>query len=386
MKFSNLLDTFDEGIFSKLNAKAIELQKMGKRIFNLFVGTPDLKPDDAILNEISTKTLNPELAKYSLHDIDELKEAFIKHYKKRFNVTLDKDEIATCNGTQEGMCHIGMLFGNPGDYCLLPNPGYIAFEASAKLARQNIDYYPLLEENDFMPRLDLLDEEILKRAKYIIISYPSNPTGVIITKERYAEIIKICKKYDIIIVNDNAYSDIIYDDNESFSYLSLDGAKDIGCEFYSLSKSYNTTGLRISFLVGNKEIITNFKKLRSQYDFGMYYPFQYAAIKAFEIDYKKIEAQRLEYQKRRDILCDGLAKIGYKVYKSKGTMFIFVRIPDKYENSMDFTIDLLEKANVLATPGISFGSLGNKYVRFALVKDQTELKEALESIKNANLI
>ena len=169
-------------------------------MYDLFVGTPDFKPEESILKAISDSVMNPENIKYSLRDIDPLLERFIKHYKDRFNVSLTKDEITTVNGTQEGMCHIGMLLCDPGDYCLLPNPGYVAFNASAKLAKANILTYPLLEENDFMPRLDLLDEEVLKKIKYVIISYPSNPTGGCITKERYLEIIALAKKYDFIIV------------------------------------------------------------------------------------------------------------------------------------------------------------------------------------------
>lgn len=386
MEFSNMVNSFQEGIFTTLNNKKIELESSGKKIYNLFVGTPDFKPNEKILKAISERALDPELIKYSLHDLPELKDALIAHYKKRFDVDITPDMISSCNGTQEGMCHIGMLFCNPGDYCLLPNPGYIAFEASAKMAQANVDYYPLLEENDFMPRLDLLDKNVLKRAKYIIISYPSNPTGGVITKERYMEVINICKKYNITIINDNAYSDIIYDGFESFSFLSLPGASEIGVEFYSLSKSYNTTGARISFLIGNKEIVDNFKKLRSQYDFGMYYPLQFGAIEALNVPALEIESQRLEYEERRDILCNGLIDLGYKVYKSKGTMFVFMQIPAKYKNSTEFALELLEKADVLATPGISFGSLGDRYVRFALVLNKDELNKALKSIEKANLL
>lgn len=386
MKYSNLVNEFEEGIFEKLNNKKVELEKEGKTIYDLFVGTPDFKPDEYILNEISKRVLDPELMKYSLRDMDLLKKRFIKHYKDRFNVTLNENEFTTVNGTQDGMCHIGMVLANPGDYCLLPNPGYVAFTACAQFARCNIVYYPLLEENDFMPRLDLIDEEILKKIKFVIISYPSNPTGGVITKQRYQEIIELALKYDFIIINDNAYSDIIYDDNESFSFLSLPHAKECGCEFYSLSKSYNTTGSRVSFFIGDKEIVENFKKLRSQYDFGMFYPIQYGACAAMDVSKDIIEKQRLEYENRRNVFCDGLTKIGWTVKRSKGTMFVFAKIPDKYENSIEFANDLLEKTGVLCTPGIAFGSLGDRYVRFALVKPVDELKRIIDIIDKSNII
>jgi len=385
-KLSKLLDTFDEGIFKKLTDKKIELEKNGRKIYDLFVGTPDFEPEYEIKKALSSSALISEDYKYSLRILPELKDKFIKYYKNRFNVSLDSDEISICNGTQEGMCHIGMCLCDEGDICLLPNPGYIAFLSSALFARAKIHYYPLLEENDFMPRLDLIDEEILKKTKYVIISYPSNPTGGVITKERYEEIILLAKKYGFIIINDNAYSDIVYDGFKSFSFLELDGAKDVGVEFYSLSKSFNTTGARISFLLGNKRIIEAFDKLRSQYDFGMFIPIQKAAIAALRVDRNIILRQQSIYEERRNILCEGLKKIGWDVRKSSGTMFVFAKIPKRFNDSMEFALELLDKANVLVTPGISFGSLGDRYVRFALVKDKEELLKIIDAIKKANVI
>lgn len=385
-EFSKMLDTFEEGIFQVLTDKKIELEQSGRNIYNLYVGTPDFKPHQSIMDALSNAALDSEDYKYSLRVLPELKEEFIKYYKNRFNVDLNNSEIALCNGTQEGMCHIGMCLCNEEDYCLLPNPGYPAFTSSALLAKAKIYYYPLLEENDFMPRLDLIDEEILKKTKYVIISYPSNPTGGVITKERYMEIIALAKKYDFIIINDNAYSDIVYDGFESFSFLSLEGAKDVGVEFYSLSKSFNTTGARISFLLGNEKIIKAFNRLRSQYDFGMFVPIQRAAIEALKVDRSIILNQQRLYEERRNALCEGLSSIGWNVKKSKGTMFVFARIPDKYESSMEFTMDLLQKANVLVTPGIAFGSLGDKYVRFALVVETSKLKEIIEVIDKSNIL
>lgn len=384
--FSKLIDSFSEGIFKNLNDKKIELEKQGIEIHDLFVGTPDFEPDIKIKEALANACLNSEYYKYSLRVLPELKDEFIKYYKNRFNVELDFNEITVCNGTQEGMCHIGMCLCDEGDYCLLPNPGYPAFQSSANLAKANIIYYPLLEENDFMPRLDLLDEEVLQKIKYVIISYPSNPTGGVITKDRYLEIIALAKKYNFIIINDNAYSDIVFDGFESFSFLELEGAKDVGVEFYSLSKSFNTTGARISFLLGNKKIVSAFEKLRSQYDFGMFIPIQKAAIEALKLDRDLIVSQQSIYEERRNALCDGLTSIGWNVKKSKGTMFVFARIPDKYNNSMEFSLELLNKANVLVTPGIAFGPLGDRYVRFALVKPKEELLKIVKIIDNSKII
>lgn len=380
------LDHFQTGIFASLDEKKEQLLKEGKTIYNLSIGTPDFKPHESIMQAVSKACLDPENFKYALTELPLLTETFIRYYKQRFGVEINPDEITAVHGSQEGIGHIGLALCNKGDVVLLPDPGYPIFEVGAYFGEADMQFYPLLEKNGYLPKLGELDEDVLKRTKFIILSYPSNPVGAVATKEMYLEIIELAKKYGFIIINDNAYSDIIFDGNESFSFLSLEGAKDVGIEFYSLSKSFNITGARISFAVGNKQVIDAFKLLRSQYDFGVFRPVQYGAVAAMNLDRAVVEKQRLEYQKRRDALCGSLRKIGWNVPDSKGTMFVWAPLPKGYNNSVEFCNLLMEKTGVICTPGAAFGKNGEGYVRFALVKEAQELEKIVSIIGKSGII
>lgn len=242
---------------------------------------------------------DPNNYKYSLADMPELLEAVQYRYEKRFGVHVEKDEIMSVYGSQEAMAHIGMVFCDPDNVILVPNPGYPMFEMSGILAKANVEYYTIEEENGYLPDLDSIPEEVLKKTKYMIVSYPLNPVCVCAPDEFYEKLIAFAKKNEIVILHDNAYSDITYGDKPGKSFLSFEGAKDVGVEFYSLSKSYNLTGARISFVVGNKEIISKFRLLRSQIDYGIFYPVQYAAIAALIGPDDFIEEQRRQYASRQ---------------------------------------------------------------------------------------
>ena len=233
------LNKFETGIFAALNAEKDRLIKEGRRVYNLFIGTPDFAPPPHVMEAAGRAALDPECWKYSLTETEELLEAVCSYYLRRFGVEITPDMITAVNGSQEGMGHIGMALCNKGDVVLLPDPGYPAFFAGATLGEAEIEYYPIVKEHGFMPRLDLIDEEILKRTKYIVLSYPSNPVGAVADKAVFEEVIGYAKKYGFLIINDNAYSDIIFDNREGFSFLSLEGAEEVGAEFFSLSKSFN---------------------------------------------------------------------------------------------------------------------------------------------------
>ncbi|MFQ9136827.1 MAG: aminotransferase class I/II-fold pyridoxal phosphate-dependent enzyme, partial [Ruminococcus sp.] len=268
---------------------------------------------------------------------------------------------------------------------LLPDPCYPVFAAGSKLGGAVPYYYPLVAEHDFLPYVKDIPEDVARKARYMVVSLPSNPVGSIATPGLYEEIVAFAKKYDILIIHDNAYSDIIFDGVEGGSFLATPGAREIGVEFFSLSKSFNVTGARISFLIGNPEIISALKKLRSQIDFGMFLPIQKAAIAALEGPLDSVKEQCRQYQARRDALCDGLASIGWEKPNGKGTMFVWAKLPGKRTDSMAFCMELMEKAGVIVTPGASFGPHGEGYVRFALVLPPEKIKEAVESIRTSGI-
>ena len=386
IKPSDRLSVFKTGIFADLNEKQENLRKMGRKIYNLSIGTPDFLPSVAVTEEISKACANPENYGYTLTDMPELLDAVKNYYSRRFGVEISNDEIVSVHGTQEGMGHLGLALLNDGDKVLLPNPGYPVFEAGMRLGNANIEFYPLLAENNFLPDFDNIDESVAKSAKLMVISYPYNPVCTVAPDDIYEKAIDFCKNYDIILIHDNAYSDIIFDNKSGGSFLRFDGAKQIGAEFFSLSKSFNVTGARISFLIGNKQIIDAVKLLRSQYDFGMFKPIQLGAIKALNQPFDAVQAQCDEYQKRRDALCGGLRSIGWNVKNSEGTMFVWAKIPQGYNSSKEFCMELMEKAGVVCTPGDAFGSLGEGYVRFALVLPSDELFDVVNAIKNSGII
>ena len=375
--FSTLINDFKPGIFGALNEKKEELLREGRKVYNLSVGTPDFRPAPHVMKAMQDACGNPENYKYSLADLPELLEAVCYRYEKRFGVHISTDEVMSVYGSQEAMAHNGMVFCDPGDVILVPNPGYPMFEMSGIMAKADVQYYSIEEKNGYLPDLESIPEETLKRTKYMIVSYPLNPVCVCAPDEFYVKLIAFAKKHDIVILHDNAYSDITFTGKPGKSFLSFEGAKDVGVEFYSLSKSYNLTGARISFVVGNRDIISRFRLLRSQIDYGIFYPVQLAAIAALTGPDDFIEEQREQYAARNRALCGGLRSIGWNVPDSQGTMFVWARIPEGYESSVDFCMKLMEQTGVIVTPGSAFGSNGEGFVRMALVVDLEMISEII---------
>ena len=387
LKFADRMKDFEEGIFQVLNEKKNERLAQGKTVYNLSVGTPDFPPAGHIIDALAEAAKKPENYKYSLADLPELTESVINRFQKRYGVSLEPEEIMSVYGSQEGITHIGLSLCNPGDGVLVPNPGYPIFAIGPSLADAELVLYDLLPENDYLPDLDGMDDELLRGIKFMIVSYPMNPICKTAPKSFYEKLIPWAKQKHIIIVHDNAYSDIIYDGREGRSILSIPGAKEVCVEFYSLSKSYNYTGARMGFLVGNKDIIANFKKLRSQIDYGTFFPVQYGAIAALNGPDDMIKAQCAEYQKRRDALCGGLRSIGWDMEDSEGTMFAWGAIPEQYgTDDVAFVMELMEKSGVLCTPGSSFGSLGKGHVRFALTLPVEEIQAAVRAVEASGMI
>ncbi len=385
MKFSRLTNGLGTGVFARLAEKKREAERRGMKIYDFFVGTPDFPCDEHIREAAARAMRDPENVKYSLLDSDEMINAVTGYYRRRYGVTLTADMIASCNGTQDGMGHIGMLLADRGDYALLPDPGYIAFETSARFAGAQPYYYPLKEENGFLPDFSAIPAEVLSRTAYLVLSYPSNPVGAVAPQRVYLEAIALAEKYGFAVINDNAYSDIVFE-GECGSFLSLPGAAEVGAEFFSLSKSFNTTGARISFLIGSPEMVGAFRRLRSQYDFGMFKPVQAMAVAALTGDTSGVKQRCDEYRRRRDALCCGLRSIGWNVRDSQGTMFVWARIPDGFGGSAEFAERLLERSGVMCTPGSEFGPSGEGYVRFALVRPVETINAAVKAIDDSGIL
>ena len=386
MQASQRLDRFGAEVFASLNNKLLALKAQGKTIYNMSVGTPDFKPYDHVVEALTQAAQNPEMWKYSLRDLPELKQAVCDYYERRFGVSgITPSMVQSCNGTQEGVGHLGLALLDPGDTILVPDPCYPVFEAGAKIADAKLEYYPLVAEHNYLPYVAGIDPEVADRAKYMIVSLPANPVGSVGTPEVYEEIIAFAREHDLLIVHDNAYSDIVFDGEPGGSFLQYPGALEVGVEFFSLSKSFNVTGARIGFLVGREDVVSAFAKLRSQIDFGMFYPIQKAAIAALTGPREQVEEQRLQYQARRDALCDGLEAIGWERPNAHGTMFVWAKIPGGRTSSMDFCEELMEKAGVVVTPGASFGPSGEGYVRMALVLPPERIAQAVASIQKAGI-
>lgn len=386
MQASQRLDRFGAEVFASLNNKLLALKAQGKTIYNMSVGTPDFKPYDHVVEALTQAAQDPEMWKYALRDLPELKQAVCDYYERRFGVSgITPSMVQSCNGTQEGVGHLGLALLDPGDTILVPDPCYPVFEAGAKIADAKLEYYPLVAEHNYLPYVAGIDPEVADRAKYMIVSLPVNPVGSVGTPEIYEEIITFAREHDLLIVHDNAYSDIVFDGEPGGSFLQYPGALEVGVEFFSLSKSFNVTGARIGFLVGREDVVSAFAKLRSQIDFGMFFPIQKAAIACLNGPRDEVEAQRLKYQERRDALCDGLEGLGWERPNAHGSMFVWAKLPGGRTDSMAFCEELMEKAGVVVTPGASFGPSGEGHVRMALVLPPDQIALAVEAIREAGL-
>lgn len=386
MQASQRLDRFGAEVFASLNNKLLALKAQGKTIYNMSVGTPDFKPCDHVVEALTRAAQDPEMWKYALRDLPELKQAVCDYYERRFGVSgITPSMVQSCNGTQEGVGHLGLALLDPGDTILVPDPCYPVFEAGAKIADAKLEYYPLVAEHNYLPYVAGIDPEVADRAKYMIVSLPANPVGSVGTPEVYEEIIAFAREHDLLIVHDNAYSDIVFDGEPGGSFLQYPGALEVGVEFFSLSKSFNVTGARIGFLVGREDVVSAFAKLRGQIDFGMFFPIQKAAIACLNGPRDEVEAQRLKYQERRDALCDGLEGLGWERPNAHGSMFVWAKLPGGRTDSMAFCEELMEKAGVVVTPGASFGPSGEGHVRMALVLPPDQIALAVEAIREAGL-
>lgn len=380
------MEEFQPGIFNVLDERRQQRLAQGLPVYNLSIGTPDFLPEPHVVQALAQAASQPANYRYSLTELPELVEAVQHWYLRRYGVELEPEELMSIYGSQEGLTHIGWALCDPGDVVLVPDPGYPIFEMGPALCGAEIVHYPLKEENGYLPDLDGMDPELADRAKMMVVSYPANPVCVTAPDEFYHKLIAFAKAHNIIILHDNAYSDIIFDGRVGKSFLAYGGAKEVGVEYNSLSKTYNLTGARISFVLGNRQIIQTFRRLRSQIDYGIFLPVQHAAIAALNGPQDSVARNRAEYQARRDALCGGLRSIGWDVPDSQGSMFVWAPLPKGYHNSVDFCFELLERSGLLCTPGSAFGQLGEGHVRFALVQPVPVMQEIVAAVAKSGII
>lgn len=387
MKFSKRMNQFGEGIFSKLLEIKKKRMSEGKPVIDLSVGTPNIPPAEHILQALCAAAGDKNNYIYAINDRSSLLEAVSLWYQKRYGVELNpQTEICSLFGSQEGFAHLSMTIVDEGDLVLVPDPCYPAFADGPRVAGASLYYMPQKKENGYVIQLDEIPEEVAKKAKLMIVSYPNNPTAAMAPDSFYRELIAFARKYEIIVLHDNAYSELVYDNKRCGSFLAFPGAKEVGVEFNSLSKTYALAGARVGFCVGNAEVIAQLKTLKSNLDYGMFLPVQQAAITAITGDQSCVTDTRHAYERRRDILCDGFCSIGWKMDKPEATMFVWAAIPSNYQSSERFAMDMVEKAGVIVTPGNAFGPSGEGYVRMALVQDEEVLRQAVQAVKNSGII
>ncbi|RHP31023.1 aminotransferase class I/II-fold pyridoxal phosphate-dependent enzyme [Lachnotalea sp. AF33-28] len=387
MEFAKRMDKFGTGIFSVLAERKSERLSQGKSVIDLSVGTPNIPPADHVIDALSNAARDKSNYVYALSDLPRLKEAVAQWYDRRYGVALDPEsEVVSLLGSQEGLAHIALSIVDEGDTVLVPDPCYPVFADGPLLAGAELFYMPLKEENGYLIDLDGIPEETAKKAKLIIVSYPNNPTTAMAPDWFYEKLIAFAKKYDIIVLHDNAYSELVFDGVQCGSFLRFPQAKAVGVEFNSLSKTYGLAGARIGFCVGNSRVVKNLSTLKSNMDYGMFLPVQEAAIAAITGDQSCVAATRAAYEHRRDVLCGGLNSIGWKMEPSRATMFVWAKLPAGYTDSEKFAMELLEKTGVMVTPGSAFGPSGEGHVRMALVQDEEVIREALQSIKESGIL
>ena len=379
INYSEKLKRLPAYLFIEIDRKKKEAIEKGKDIISLGVGDPDLPTPNHIIKSIQEAVIKPVNHQYPFGvGLLSYREAIVEWYKKRFNVNLNTDEICALIGSKEGIGHIHLGFVNPGDVVLVPEPGYPVYNTGT-IFSDGIPYFmPLLEKNNFLPDLDIIPKDILKKAKLIFVNYPNNPTAAIAPKEFYLKLIEFAKRNNIIVASDAAYSEIYYDENEKpCSFLEFPGAKEVGVEFHSLSKTYNMTGWRIGWVCGNKDIVAGVAKVKDNYDSGVFQAIQEAAVTALTSSQEYVGNFRKIYKERRDTLIKGLRKLGWQVSLPKASFYVWAKIPKGYTSSQ-IVSKLLDLAAIICTPGNGMGKSGEGYVRFALTVTVPRIKEAIE--------
>lgn len=371
-------------LFARIEKKIAEKKKQGVDIISLGIGDPDKPTPQFIIDRLVKEAHVPENHRYPTSvGLLEYRKAVANYYKKRHEVNLNpEDEIVTLIGSKEGIGHISFCYVNPGDINLVPDPGYPVYGIGTILAGGEPYIMPLKEENDYLPDLDSIPADVADKAKLMFINYPNNPTGALATEEFFQKVVQFAKKHDIVVCHDAAYTEIAYDGVRPISFLEVEGAKEVGIEFNSLSKPFNMTGWRIGWAAGKPDVIEALGRIKSNLDSGAFQAIQYAAIEALNNPDESVEEMRRVYTERRDVVVEGLNKMGWNLEKPKGSFYIWAPVPKGYTSS-EFAELVLEKAGVIITPGNGYGKYGEGYFRIALTVDKDRAQEALDRMQEA---
>jgi len=369
-------------LFAEIDKKKEEMRQKGMDLIDLGIGDPDLPTPRLIIERLKKAAENPKNHRYpSYEGMIEFRTAVAQWYEKRFGVMLDpRAEVLSLIGSKEGIAHIPLAFVNPGEYVLVPSPGYPVYRVSTIFAGGIPYFLPLLKENGFLPNLSEIPAEIAEKAKLLFINYPNNPTSAIAGKSFFEEVVAFAQRHQIMVCHDAAYSEIAFDGYQPLSFLQVEGAMEVGIEFHSLSKTFNMTGWRIGFAVGHPEIISGLGRVKTNIDSGLFQAIQEAGIVALNHFDTPLPQIIETYERRRDVMVKGLQEIGLEVNRPKATFYLWIHVPREY-TSAQFATLLIEQAGIVATPGNGFGDAGEGYIRMALTVDETRLKEAIERLK-----
>lgn len=387
MKLADRMNSFGEGVFAALQELKKKRVADGKWVCDLSIGAPNIPPAQHILDTLIKEVSDPANYIYAISDTKELQNAAAVWYKRRYGVDIDPaTEVCSLMGSQEGLSHISLAIVDEGDTVLVPAPCYPVFGDGPRIAGANV--YPMLMEkkHDYIIQLRDIPTDVARAAKMMVVSYPNNPTTAIAPDSFYKDLVRFAQDFDIIVLHDNAYSDLVFDGRSCGSFLRFEGAKDVGVEFNSLSKTYGMAGARVGFCLGNAQVVSAVKMLKSNMDYGMFLPIQKAAAVAITGDQSCVAKTCKAYEHRRDVLCDGLSSIGWRVERCVSTMFVWAKLPDKFTDSYKFAMELMERTGVLVTPGSAFGESGEGYVRMALVQDESEINRAVRTIKDSGIL
>ncbi|OGC22039.1 LL-diaminopimelate aminotransferase [candidate division WOR-1 bacterium RIFOXYC2_FULL_37_10] len=382
MRKSKRLDQIPPYLFVKIEEKKAELQKQGIDIIDFGIGDPDLETPSHVFKKMHEVLETKDSSNYpSTKGELSFRKAVADWYKKRFNVDLDPvNEVCSLIGSKEGLSHLFFAYVDPGDMTLVPDPSYPVYGIGTLLAGGTSYYLPLKKENNFLPDLDNIPKDILKKSKLLFINYPNNPTSAVADRSFFEKAVKFCKENNLLLVSDLAYSEMGYDGYKPMSVLEIPGAKDIAIEFHSLSKTYNMTGWRIGMAVGNKEAVQALATIKSNVDSGVFKAIQFAAIEALTASQETVSKNNKVFEERRNILFEGLLSLGFNFPKPKATFYMWVPVPTG-ETSASFAQKLLEKCGILVVPGNGYGAEGEGYVRFAITIPKARIEEAIVRMK-----